>query len=347
MGLGVPTALLETTGARSGAPRANAVIYFHDGERVTIVASKLGMDHHPAWFHNLRAHPDVVFGGQPFRAEVVSDEAERTRLCDEIWAADSVLDTDDLGSALDRLGLRPSLVVEGAELLRIGRRIDGAEVTFLANPLPEPVTATITPGGGLVGWDPVTLRRQALPGGRLELAPLGSVFLVPGGPVDEFRGLSAEIALDGPWRLSLPGVLDRELPSGPRPWTELGPEAAGFAGVGTYATEVELAQVGPAVLQLGDVGALARVRVNGTDCGIVWTAPWELDVTEALRPGANTVEVEVANAWMNRLIAEANAPAGEIFEPVAAVYAPDAPMHTCGLSGPVVLRFGSRSLRPQ
>ena len=37
---------------------------------------------HPAWFHNLRANPDVVFGGRPFRAEVVSDEAERTRL----WA---------------------------------------------------------------------------------------------------------------------------------------------------------------------------------------------------------------------------------------------------------------------
>jgi F420H(2)-dependent quinone reductase len=54
MGLGMPTALLETRGARSGAIRRNVVIYFHDGERVTIVASKLGYPTHPAWFHNLR-----------------------------------------------------------------------------------------------------------------------------------------------------------------------------------------------------------------------------------------------------------------------------------------------------
>jgi deazaflavin-dependent oxidoreductase (nitroreductase family) len=79
MGL-IPTALLETKGAKSGATRRNVVIYFHDGERVTIVASKLGMDRHPAWFHNLRAHPEVTFGGIPMRATVVGDEAERERL---------------------------------------------------------------------------------------------------------------------------------------------------------------------------------------------------------------------------------------------------------------------------
>ncbi len=39
--------------------RRNAVIYFHDGDRVTIVASKAGAEKHPAWFHDLRAHPDV------------------------------------------------------------------------------------------------------------------------------------------------------------------------------------------------------------------------------------------------------------------------------------------------
>ena len=47
---------------------------------MTIVASKLGMAEHPAWLHNLRANPDVRFGGQPFRAEVVEDERERARL---------------------------------------------------------------------------------------------------------------------------------------------------------------------------------------------------------------------------------------------------------------------------
>jgi deazaflavin-dependent oxidoreductase (nitroreductase family) len=82
MALVLPTALLETRGARSGEPRRNVVIYFHDGERVTIVASKLGLPNHPAWFHNLQANPDVVLGGVPMRAVPVEDEAERERL----WA---------------------------------------------------------------------------------------------------------------------------------------------------------------------------------------------------------------------------------------------------------------------
>ena len=90
MGLLLPTALLETRGARTGQPRRNAVIYFHDGDRVTIVASKLGLPEHPAWFHNLRANPDVAFGGQQFRAQVVDDHSERERLwqlADDVFPA--------------------------------------------------------------------------------------------------------------------------------------------------------------------------------------------------------------------------------------------------------------------
>lgn len=87
MGLVLPTALLETRGAKSGALRRNVVIYFHDGELATIVASKAGAPENPAWFHNLRADPEVAFGGVPMTARVVEDEAERER----IWAlADNV-----------------------------------------------------------------------------------------------------------------------------------------------------------------------------------------------------------------------------------------------------------------
>jgi deazaflavin-dependent oxidoreductase (nitroreductase family) len=75
-----PTALLETQGARTGARRRNAIIYFHDGDRVTIAASNAGDSRHPAWYHNLRAHPDVTFGGIPMRAKEVNDDAERERL---------------------------------------------------------------------------------------------------------------------------------------------------------------------------------------------------------------------------------------------------------------------------
>ena len=80
LGMMLPTALLETRGARTGRVRRNGVIYFHDGECVTIIASKLGLPEHPAWFHNARAHPDVVLGGVPYTAAVVEDPDERERL---------------------------------------------------------------------------------------------------------------------------------------------------------------------------------------------------------------------------------------------------------------------------
>ena len=75
-----PTALLETTGVRSGERRRNAVIYVPDGDRFVIVASNAGAAHHPAWLHNLRAHPEVTFGGNPMVAAEVDDPAERERL---------------------------------------------------------------------------------------------------------------------------------------------------------------------------------------------------------------------------------------------------------------------------
>ena len=75
-----PTAVLETQGAKSGIRRRNTVIYFHDGGSVIIVPSNAGAPRHPAWYHNLRAHPEVVFGGIAIRAAVVEDESERARL---------------------------------------------------------------------------------------------------------------------------------------------------------------------------------------------------------------------------------------------------------------------------
>src|SRR3954471_9539702 len=75
-----PTAVLETRGAKSGATRRNAIIYFHDAERVIVAASNAGSPRNPSWYPNLRADPDVVFGGIAMRATVVEDETERNRL---------------------------------------------------------------------------------------------------------------------------------------------------------------------------------------------------------------------------------------------------------------------------
>lgn len=52
-------ALLHTTGAKSGEPRISPLAYFHDGDRILLVASAAGAERHPAWYHNLLANPKV------------------------------------------------------------------------------------------------------------------------------------------------------------------------------------------------------------------------------------------------------------------------------------------------
>ncbi len=56
------------------------------------------------------------------------------------------------------------------------------------------------------------------------------------------------------------------------------------------------------VLSLGEVCDVASVTVNGIPCGIVWTAPYEVDITAALKQGSNTLEIEVSNTWGNALL---------------------------------------------
>ncbi len=57
--IGAPTLLLKTTGRRSGKPRTSALVYARDGNNLVLAASNEGSDRHPAWLHNVRAHPDV------------------------------------------------------------------------------------------------------------------------------------------------------------------------------------------------------------------------------------------------------------------------------------------------
>ena len=84
-----------------------------------------------------------------------------------------------------------------------------------------------------------------------------------------------------------------------------------FSGTATYRKEFELTDgqaAGLLRLQLGKVGCIARVRLNGSDQGVVWTAPWKLDLTGAARSGVNLLEIDVANVWQNRLIGDAGLP---------------------------------------
>ena len=56
---GLPVVVLNTIGARTGLPRQTPLVAIQDGERIILIASYFGNTHHPAWYHNLIAHPEV------------------------------------------------------------------------------------------------------------------------------------------------------------------------------------------------------------------------------------------------------------------------------------------------
>jgi deazaflavin-dependent oxidoreductase (nitroreductase family) len=58
--MGQPMLLLHTRGAKSGQRRTTPLLYTPSAEGYIVVASKAGAAHHPAWYHNLRTHPDAV-----------------------------------------------------------------------------------------------------------------------------------------------------------------------------------------------------------------------------------------------------------------------------------------------
>jgi hypothetical protein len=91
-------------------------------------------------------------------------------------------------------------------------------------------------------------------------------------------------------------------------------------------------------LDLGKVGDLAEVWVNGRQVGTVWHAPYRIDIGSAVKPGSNELEVRVANVWVNRLIGDAQPGATKITFTAAPTYKPDAPLRPSGLIGPVTLQ---------
>ena len=62
------------------------------------------------------------------------------------------------------------------------------------------------------------------------------------------------------------------------------------------------------MLDLGRVEVMTEVKLNGKDLGILWKAPYQVDVTVALKPGENKLELKVVNLWINRLIGDENLP---------------------------------------
>jgi hypothetical protein len=77
-----PAGVIETRDARNGSPHRRMAVYFHDGERVTVIPSKAGLPEDPFWYQNALAEPNLLFESKPFRAEAIEDGAALKRL----WA---------------------------------------------------------------------------------------------------------------------------------------------------------------------------------------------------------------------------------------------------------------------
>lgn len=314
----------------------------------------------------------TIVGARPESSpSLADDDDEFARACDRIWALPRahghVVPTSDLAAAMRELGMRSEFEISGAPLRSIARIVEGRRVTFLANPTGDEVRASIAvpaETGALSAWDPVHLSSTPLagtpvPDGRVSfditLPAFGSAFVVPSpsdvvpSPADvmqsqaDSRRESASphfLSLEGRWTLAIPGRAVIELPEGPALWTELDDEARAFSGAATYRTEFDrpIADDRDRVLiSLGRVRDIARVVVNGVECGVAWTEPFRVDITAALRAGSNALEVQVATPWRNRLIAEASAPTGAVFAPMTQVFEPTAVPLPAGLAGPVAL----------
>jgi hypothetical protein len=116
-----------------------------------------------------------------------------------------------------------------------------------------------------------------------------------------------------------------------------------FSGTATYAQDFDaspawLQQGSKQVLDLGRVKEFAEVLLNGKPLGILWRAPFQVDVTGALRPGKNHLEIRITNLWPNRIIGDEQPAASRKYTFTAyKVFTKDSPLLESGLLGPVTI----------
>jgi hypothetical protein len=233
---------------------------------------------------------------------------------------------------LQGMGAKPDFESDAA--VRYAHRRDGqSEIYFVANPQDRTVNAACTfrvAGKQPELWDPITGTTRDLPeflvaDGRtsvkLQFQPRQSMFVVFSQPARKraarnFPSVADAFTLEGSWDVTFdtawggPGPLRFE---DLRDWTER-EETKHFSGVATYAKTFDLPKsVATRIsgknatgvwLSLGVVNDMALVRLNGKDLGVLWTAPWRVDIRSALKPSGNRLEILVANRWRNRLVGD-------------------------------------------
>ena len=91
-------------------------------------------------------------------------------------------------------------------------------------------------------------------------------------------------------------------------------------------------------IELDSVFNMATVKINGIDCGTMWTQPFTTEITKALKKGINTIEIEVSNTWHNRLIRDNMLPEDKrITWTTAPFYLKDKPLLPAGITGKIKL----------
>ncbi len=256
-----------------------------------------------------------------------------------------------------------------ATLLFTHRRSAGAEIYFLSNQRDraERVTAAFRIAGRQPElWDAVSGERRDLANWRtegdrtlvpLEFAPRQSWFVVfrrpasaPRTPGVNFAPSTTLATLGGDWEVSFDpqwGGPAQVTFASLADWSRhADPGIRYYSGRAVYRKTFDYppalavgADAGRLLLDLGAVRDLAVVRLNGRELGTRWIAPWEFEVSNALRPGGNDLEVEIINPWNNRLVGDAALPATERRTSLTlATVKATAPLLPAGLLGPVTLR---------
>ena len=272
--------------------------------------------------------------------------------------------------SLSPLGIEPDVVVEDEAgqrtrtLAWTHRRTPVADLYFFSNQEDEPqeLEVSVRQTGRIPEiWDPLTgeavdARTWTIADGRttvpLRFEPHGSLFLV-------FRKKTAQTAgaggnnwlrpvriaeVDGPWNVRF--APKDGGPTDPVQFAELSDwsrhaqdDIRHYSGTAVYETTFQWSAGQPGQrfwLDLGGVGNLALIELNGVDCGTAWAQPLRVEITEALRPGQNTLRIAVTNTWYNRLVGEARQPDGnsDIWT-LARTPSATAPLKASGLLGPV------------
>lgn len=235
--------------------------------------------------------------------------------------------------ALAAMGIQPDFTTD-VPLAWIHRSTPEHEIYFVASS--HAADATVKCAFRVAGrraewWNPETGTTQTLAAQekdglthlQLALAPHESGFVVfcdPNTPAPQAQpprdvAHPAEIAsLSGPWSLQFPA--DSGAPASIQlhsliPWNEhADPSIRHFSGTATYRSQFNLPENTPntLALDLGRVEVMARVKLNGTDLGILWKPPYRTRIAHAVKPGPNALEIQVVNLWPNRLIGDDSLP---------------------------------------